>query len=115
MKVTITLGQKAMEYVTGIPEDELPEILSDVVERSLAQQVTDVSKVTNNNQTIDSDFISELKTLVAELKTSTASYGVGSAEVSSLQRKKEMVVKKIEASDDTAASGIKGDLLELLK
>lgn len=39
MKVTITLGKEAMEFVTGIPEEELPEILSDVVESPCASRL----------------------------------------------------------------------------
>lgn len=42
MDVTITLGKRALEYVTGIPEEELSEILSDVLERSLEQQVVSI-------------------------------------------------------------------------
>lgn len=64
MKVTITLGPKAMEFVTGIPEEELPEILSDVVERSLREQVRPLSPA---NSTPVNDNTAELLNQLREL------------------------------------------------
>jgi hypothetical protein len=61
MKVTITLGSKAMEYVTGIPEEELPEILSDVLERSLEQQVRPIPSSDNSSNLANEDLLNQLK------------------------------------------------------
>lgn len=65
MKVTITLGKEAMEFVTGIPEEELPDILSDVVERSLREQVRPLSPA-NSNAVNDStaELLNQLRELI---------------------------------------------------
>lgn len=74
MKVTITLGPEALEFVTGIPEEELPEILSDVVERSLREQVRPLSPA-KSNPVNDStaEILNQLRDLLVQAKINQTS------------------------------------------
>lgn len=116
MKVTITLGQKALEYVTGIPEEELPEILSDVLERSLAQQVRpiqptkDISSV-NNDMLMDK--IMELMNKVDNSRTNTKA--VSMKDDSTFSNKRDIIVETVESSASADGIGEDDDLFNLLK
>src|SRR5690606_10304770 len=72
MRVTITLGKKALEYVTGIPEDELPEILSDVLERSLEQQVSAIPS-SDKPSSQGEDILSQIKEMLKLAQINPAS------------------------------------------
>ena len=41
-QVTINLGPNLLRHVEGIPDDELPNIIEDLLEKSLAEQVQNV-------------------------------------------------------------------------
>lgn len=74
MKVTITLGPEALEFVTGIPEEELPEILSEVVERSLREQVRPLSPATSNaGKDTTAEILNQLKDLLSQAKINQTS------------------------------------------
>ena len=61
--VMITLGEKAEEFVAGIPEEELSEILSDILERSLESQMGDVIIDSNNTNYL----LSQIKQMFDEV------------------------------------------------
>lgn len=71
MQVTITLGKRAIELVTGIPESELPSILSDVVERSLESHVIQVGVTESDDK--EKQSIDELKELLKQVLKSGVS------------------------------------------
>lgn len=99
MRVTITLGQRASEFVTGIPEEELSEILSDVLERSLEQQVKPVQQQNLQMQDL------EIMGILAKLKEIVALYGNGTdveisatKEDSTFEKKRDIKIDKVESS-----------------
>lgn len=67
MKVTITLGEKALEFVTGIPEEELPEILSDVLERSLKSQVKSIEDIIVEKEDSNEYLLSKFKEMMVDM------------------------------------------------
>lgn len=68
-KVTIILGDNAKKYVTGIPREELPSIISDLLERALSEEVRGCDTTTSNdNKEISGDMIIELKNLIEYFK-----------------------------------------------
>lgn len=68
MQVTITLGEKILEFVTGIPEEELPEILSDVLERSLKQQVRPIQSNSTSDHNNQDDLLDQIRNLLKLVK-----------------------------------------------
>lgn len=102
MEVTIILGERAMEYVTGIPEDELPDILSDVLERSLAQQVKPVEQeVAEPKDTKDADLLGKIKAMLDKMTPSqnnTHQEVPKKKDTSTFSKHREIVVEKVEES-----------------
>lgn len=119
MKVTITLGEKAMEFVTGIPEEELPEILSDVVERSLREQVRPLSPV-NSNPVIDNtaELLIQFRELLNQAKTiqTSNSQDNGNSATENASKIKEAIVEVATSIKlDPSVLDDLGDLSDLLK
>ena len=110
MKVTITLGEKAMEYVTGIPEEELPEILSDVLERSLAQQVKPIQQEPEKAPNADEELLSKIMELLRSVEKPKHGEGQKRDE-STFSNKRNIVVETVAPS---ALSGLDGDDLDLM-
>ena len=117
MKVTITLGEKALEYVTGIPEEELPEILSDVLERSLAQQVRTIQPAKeDNNSNVNNDMLMDkIMELLNKVDTSgNTTKAVSLRDDSTFSKKRDIKVETVESSSSTDINE-DDDLYDLLK
>lgn len=110
MKVTITLGPRALEYVTGIPEDELPEILSDVVERSLISQVKSVEVDKNDSDDVESKILSKLINIIQS--TNTENISTQKKDEISLSKVRDVLYEKVSRSSD---DGDVEDFMSLLK
>lgn len=117
MQVTITLGKNAVEYVTGIPEEKLPQILSDVLERSLGEQVTPVAGGVSTGPTAtQSDKSDEILGLLRELVNSGGA--VGSSRPSGNTLSNEPATKILERVIDSGLleeAGLSEDLMDLMK
>lgn len=106
MKVTLTLGKRAIEFVTGIPEEELPEILSDVLERSLEQQVKPILPDNTSNVQTNDELLNKLKEMMVEVMGSQPSIPT-SLELgnSTSYKRTEVSKKKVENPITKTVSG----------
>lgn len=116
MKVTITLGQKALEYVTGIPEEELPEILSDVLERSLVSQVKPITEEEPiKKSSVDDDIISQLKAMLSTMNSPITTVNQTIRDDTPLTRKIDMKIEKIDSSSSTSDGEVDLDCFDFFK
>lgn len=100
MKVTLTLGKKVMEYVIGIPEEELPTILSDLLERSLEQQVRTIpSEESNKTQTTDNEkLLDQIREILSVVTQTSSNSSEPMKEVStSFSNKRDIVISLVES------------------
>lgn len=96
MKVTITLGKRAKEYVTGIPENELPEILSDVLERSLSQQVRPLCQPESETIPSQSGSSNNNEDLLGQIRELLSMVGTSNSKVT--ESKPESKVQKVDST-----------------
>jgi hypothetical protein len=100
MRVTITLGEKALEFVTGIPEEELPEILSDVLERSLKSQVKSIENIIVEKEDNNEYLLSKFKEMMVDILNSQPSNS-SSEDIKSIKSNtKKVILKKTKESSN---------------
>lgn len=113
MKVTITLKEKALEFVTGIPEEELPEILSDALEKALAQQIRPISEKSDNESY--EHLVGMLQDLIKS-GVNIPTPSVSSKEIPSSDfSAPKVVISKVDSSQSVDSNGIDLDDFDLLK
>lgn len=110
MRVTITLGDKAKEFVTGIPEEELPEILSETLEKALRQQVKEIPSGPSDNSS--SDLVLQLKDLIESIQQGNTN---STQDTKGFTEKATSIIKEIVKPVTPMDLGDLGDFDNLMK
>lgn len=90
-QVMITLGPKAVEYITGIPDEELPTILSNLIEKSLTEQVRPII----GKQAQVADIVDQLKSLLSSAGGISESKTNGVLHLNNTRR--EVIVEEVDS------------------